>query len=275
MNWYHHPDAVDRLAAEYVMGSMLPRVKRRFEQVMRPRSEVALAVEDWSERTLPLLMDLPELAPSPGLWAEVERRTQGASAAVQAPETASPTGSQNASPKASQKPSQKATPAPDKAPWWQRWLGPVPASALAFGLVLGLALPMAVDLARGPQGEADEMQLPQSYVGVLATAQGQPGLIVSSLRQGTMVDFKVLSPVAVPAGQTLFLWRIDKAGVATPLGAVPAPQAKFAHLRLSEPAEKVFFPAVELAVSIEPAGSQPAQPSGAYVYRGLCGKLWK
>jgi anti-sigma-K factor RskA len=256
MNWYRHPDTVDRLASEYVMGSMLPRVKRRFEQVMLQRSEVALAVEDWSERTLPLLMSLPELTPSPGMWAEVERRTQGASAAAQVA-------------------AKGASNAPDKAPWWQRWLGTVPASALAFGLVLGLALPVAVNMHRGQPADADEMQLPQSYVGVLATAEGKPGLIVSSLRKGTMVDFKELSPVAVAAGHTLFLWRIDKAGVASPLGAVPAPQAKFAHLRLSEPAEKVFFPAVELAVSIEPSGSLPAQPSGAYVYRGLCGKLWK
>lgn len=256
MNWYRHPDTVDRLAAEYVMGSMMPRVKRRFEQVMLQRSEVALAVEAWSDRTLPLLMDLPEVAPSPGLWAEVERRTQGPVSPV------------------AQAVANAASPAA-KAPWWQRWLDPVPASALAFGLVLGLALPMAVNLYRGQPLDADEMQLPQSYVGVLATAEGQPGLIVSSLRKGTMVDFKELSPVAVPAGHTLFLWRIDKAGVASPLGAVPSPQAKFAHLKLDKPAEKVFFPAVELAVSIEPVGSQPAQPSGAYVYRGLCGKLWK
>jgi anti-sigma-K factor RskA len=175
MNWYRHPDTVDRLASEYVMGSMLPRVKRRFEQVMLQRSEVALAVEDWSERTLPLLMSLPELTPSPGMWAEVERRTQGASAAAQVA-------------------AKGASNAPDKAPWWQRWLGTVPASALAFGLVLGLALPMAVNVYRGQPADADEMQLPQSYVGVLATAEGKPGLIVSSLRKGTMVDFKELSP---------------------------------------------------------------------------------
>jgi anti-sigma-K factor RskA len=260
MNWYRHPETVDRLAAQYVMGRFSPPAQRRFEQVMRQRTEVAQAVEAWSDRALPLLMSLPELSPPPDLWAKIEQRTQGrasaASAAAQA-RAPSPSSSSNAQ---------------TAAPWWRRWLAPVPAGAWAFGLVLGISLPLAMNVY---QAQQQEMQLPQSYVGVLATAAGKPGLIVSSLRRGTRVDLKELSPVAVPAGQTLYLWRIDKLGAVTPLGAIPTPQAKFAHLTLSEPAETAFFPAVELAVSLETVGSQPAQPSGAFVYRGLCGKLWK
>jgi hypothetical protein len=30
-----------------------------------------------------------------------------------------------------------------------------------------------------------------------------------------------------------------------------------------------------LALSIESAGAAPALPSGPFVYRGLCGKLWR
>ena len=46
-------------------------------------------------------------------------------------------------------------------------------------------------------------------------------------------------------------------------------------MSIADTAEKVFFPAVELAVSVEPAGSAPTAPALPYVYRGLCGKLWK
>lgn len=258
MNWYRHPDTVDRLAAEYVMGSMTPAVKRRFESVMHQQTDVAMAVQSWSEATLPLLMRLPEQTPSPALWAHIEKRTQVQAQAVS---------------------NQQA------APWWQRWFAPIPAGAMAFGVMLGLALPLAVNVSRTPQPApsvpstpptvVSKLQLPASYVGVLATASGKPGLIVSSLRRGTTVDLKVLSPVDVPAGSELFLWRIDKAGVVTPLGAIPAAQDKFAHLTLKEPAEAAFFPAVELAVSIEAKGTTPLAPTGAFVYRGLCGKLWK
>jgi hypothetical protein len=53
------------------------------------------------------------------------------------------------------------------------------------------------------------------------------------------------------------------------------PAGKLVQLALDEPAEKVFFTAVELAVSIEPVGARPAAPSTPYVYRGLCGKVWR
>jgi anti-sigma-K factor RskA len=247
MNWYRHPETVDRLAAEYVMGHMTPPVKRRFERVMAQRTDVALAVDHWAELTLPMLMRLPEQTPSPALWDAIEQRTH-----LQPTHTASA----------------KTLP----TPWWRRWLAPIPAGALAMGLTLGAALPLVIQLYQAQQAD---MQLPESYVGVLATQQGKPGLIVSSLRHGKVVDFKVVTPVSVPAGHVLYLWRIDKAGVAAPLGAVPATGGKILHVPLQEPAEKAFFAAVELAVSIEQAGVVPATPTQPYVYRGLCGKVWK
>jgi anti-sigma-K factor RskA len=242
MNWYRHPETIDRLAAEYVMGHMTPPVKRRFESVMAKRTDVAMAVDTWADLTLPMLMRLPEQTPSPALWSAIEQRTQVLAA------TAPPVS------------------------WWRRWLAPIPAGALAMGLTLGAALPLGIQLYEAQQAD---MQLPESYVGVLATPQGKPGLIVSSLRHGTVVDFKVVTPVSVPAGHVLYLWRIDKAGVAAPLGAVPSTGGKILHVPLKEPAEKAFFAAVELAVSTELEGKVPGTPSLPYVYRGLCGKVWK
>lgn len=265
MNWYHHPDTVDRLAAAYVQGSMGAATRRRFEQIMFQRTDVALAVEAWSQRMQPLLMALPEPQPSAALWAAIEQRTTAHSQALPA----------NVA-------SNHARPS-DEGAWWRRWLAPLPVGALAFGLVAGTTLtllvqqqqvqPAAVVAQASPPPSA--LQLPASYVGVLATAKGQPGLIISSLRQGKRVDLKVITPVPLAEGTVLYLWRIDKAGQFSPLGALPTAVDKLAHIDLPEPAEKVFFPAVELAVSAERVGSAPAQPSGALVYRGLCGKLWK
>ena len=110
------------------------------------------------------------------------------------------------------------------------------------------------------------------YIGVLANAQGQQGMLVSSLRRGKTVDLKQLSPVSLPPGRTLFLWAIDAAGRASAIA--PLPNQAFASLPLAQPAEALFSGAVELAVSAEPLGSTPAAPSLPYVYRGLCGKLW-
>lgn len=44
MNWYRHPATIDRLAAEYVLGSLHGGARSRFEQVMGAHPAVARAV---------------------------------------------------------------------------------------------------------------------------------------------------------------------------------------------------------------------------------------
>ena len=240
MNWYQHHTTVDRLAAAYVLGTLQGGARRRFESVLDQKTLLRLAVDDWTLRLAPLLTTLPPLEPSRALWKAVAQRT-----AV----------------KADSKPQ----------PLWRRIFSTIPAGALAMGVLVGVMAPALwnTQLYGDPQA-----QLPASYVGVLATADGKPGLIVSSLRHGMSVDIKQVAPVAVPQGMRLYLWRIDAAGKASPLG--PIPTGKWVQLPLQEPAEKIFSQAVELGVSLERADSgNPQTPQLPYVYRGLCGKLWK
>lgn len=238
MNWYRNPSAIDQLAAAYVVGTLHGRARRRFENVMQGQAALATAVNGWTERLAPLYASLPPQTPSAGLW----RRIAVATTAPATPSTS----------------------------WWRRVLAPIPAGALALGLTMGVLLPVVWQVHEQSQRG---MQLPDSYVGVLGTAQGQPGLIISSLRGGKVVDIKQVTPVTVPQGQALYLWRIDKAGAVAAIG--PLPHGAWTHLELDKPAEQVFFPAVELAVSLEPVGAQPAAPTQPFVYRGLCGKLWR
>ena len=245
MNWHHSPDLVERLAAAYALGTLAGPARRRFEAVMKTQPGVARAAALWDTRLEPLGRRLAPLPAGAELWAQIERRSFGASTV--APEPAS---------------------AP--ARWWKRLLSPLPASALAFGLMLGLLLP-----ALGPllQGGATDAQLPESYVGVLARADGRTGMIVSSRRHGTIVDFKQVQPVPIGAGQTLFLWAIDASGKTWPVG--PVPQGSFVQVVLAQTSETLFARTSELAISIEAAGSAPTLPGGPFAYRGLCGKLWR
>lgn len=233
---------------------MSARARRRFEQIMARHPDVAQAVSRWAERAMPIALSLPPQTLSARSWTRLADTLRFGEA---------PASKGNAS----------ATDAAPPRRWWQRWFAPVPAGALAMGLALGLCLPIAVQNIRSAR---TDMQLPESYVGVLGTPQGKPGLIVSSLRRGTVVDLKVVTAVPVPAGHHLHLWRIDKEGVPTALGPLPpANQGQIVHMTLPQAAEEAFFPAVELAVSVESDSQAPQHPTQPFVYRGLCGKVWK
>lgn len=239
--WHQRFEAVDALAAAYVLGTLKGRARNRFERVQQRQPALQQAVQDWTQRLAPMLLALPPVSPHPAVWWAIERRTLRPADAI-----ARPT-------------------------WWQRWLAPIPTGALAIGLVMGAVAPVLLQqMETTAPGDA---QLPASYVGVLGTADGRPGLIVSSLRKGRTIDIKQIKAVDVPPGFVRYLWRIDKDKNIFALG--PVPDGPWVQMALSEPAEKLFFSAVELAVSLEPAGIQPTLPSRAFVYRGLCGKLWK
>ena len=263
MNWHRHPELLDRLAAEYALGTLKGGARRRFESVMRTQPEVARAAARWATRLEPLDARLPEVPAGEALWSRIEHQAFGEA------RTAS---TRPATEHSTRTPGTTGRGAATAASWWQRWFGPAPAAALAFGLALGVGLPV---VQQALQGEA-QTQLPESYVGVLATADGRPGLIVSSLRHGRTVDFKVVQRVAVPEGSVPFLWTLDAKGVPQAVGPLPALAGggSFVSIDLGRSAEQIFARAVELAVSLEAAGSSPAAPSAPYVYRGLCGKLW-
>ena len=73
MNYDTHPQ-LDRLVADYVLGTMPPRVRRRLEAVMRRSPAVQAAVDAWSDRLHLLSRVESPLDPSPAVFARIERR---------------------------------------------------------------------------------------------------------------------------------------------------------------------------------------------------------
>jgi len=298
MHWSDHPETVDALAAQYVLGTLQGSARRRFEALTDERAALREAVTRWEQQLGRLGSALPPVAPSPGLWNALAARaavdaqadvTAGAaavalSAATPLPAQAPAAPAAGPSAAAASPPSGPVSPgpaAPRRGPSpgllqrlarvFDALLAPVPAAALALGLVAGLALPTVMTALSPPA--AQDTELPESYVGVLATPDGRQGLIVASRRHGLVVDLKQVTPVTPPAGRTLFLWTIDAQGGVQPVG--PVPHGAYVQAPLPAPAEQVFNTAVELAVSIEPIGTRPQAPDGDFVYRGLCGKVWR
>ncbi len=86
------PKLIDALAAEYVLGTLSGRARRRFERWRSEKWHVERRVQPGKNGFTGLALRLPPMRPSPHVWTQIEKRigraaTPGASAAprTQAP----------------------------------------------------------------------------------------------------------------------------------------------------------------------------------------------
>lgn len=68
------PQTLDLLAAEFALGTLAGAARRRFERWFAADPFVARRVHAWEERLAGLNFRLEPVAPSPAVWATIERR---------------------------------------------------------------------------------------------------------------------------------------------------------------------------------------------------------
>lgn len=238
---YDHPGLLEKLAGEYVLGTMSARVRRRFAQILLESLPAQRAVAEWTTRLEPLSRAIPLVSPSRQVWRAIERRTRPASAAT------------------SRSDNIRAR--------WSDWMKP--ALGFCFGIVVTFGL-----IQQAPQMfglESHSNTLAASYVGLLTDATGAPAVAASSLRRGTVLSIKILKPLAIPGGKVAQLWALPVDGAPIPVGVIPA--SGKVDIRLGAPAEKIFAKVPKLAVSFEATPAAKA-PSGEFVLSGHCIKIW-
>src|ERR1700722_2811650 len=74
------PQLIERLAAEFVLGTLRGGARLRFGRWIATDATVAGAVRRWEDRLAPLAARVPRIAPSPHVWQAIERRTGSVSA---------------------------------------------------------------------------------------------------------------------------------------------------------------------------------------------------
>jgi len=243
---YDRPELLDKLASEYVLGTLRGRARRRFEQVLRAHPAARSTVHAWEDRLGRLASSVAPVKPPDRVWAAIEARLIPAPrAAVQAPSG------------------------------WRAWIRPL--AGFAFGAVFAIGLVVndpgrfvsVDDVAQSRQA------LPQSYVGLLVNDAGDPTLLASSTRYGRRLTVKFLRPVD-PAGKVIQLWALPREGAPFPVGVVkPAKPPASTTLDLADTSERLFSNVSRLAVSLEDApAAGGALPSGPFVLAGNCVKLW-
>jgi anti-sigma-K factor RskA len=74
---YKNPQLRDRLAAEYVLGTLRGRARARFESLLRYDPALRRTVADWEDRVTPLAAAASEIAPPARVWRALSRRIAG------------------------------------------------------------------------------------------------------------------------------------------------------------------------------------------------------
>ena len=74
---YDDFELLDRIAREYVVGTLRGRARSRFEVVMRSNESARRSVRAWEDRLLPLSLGLAPLAPQSTVWQAIESRLDG------------------------------------------------------------------------------------------------------------------------------------------------------------------------------------------------------
>ena len=77
---YESQELLDRLAAEYVLGTLRGPARRRFERLCGSRAEALRARQRWENEWLPLSVSLRPMRPSDAVWPSIRRRLFGDSA---------------------------------------------------------------------------------------------------------------------------------------------------------------------------------------------------
>jgi len=74
---YEQTELLDRLAAEYALGTLRGHARRRFERVCSQSAAARRAVYRWEDDWSLLSRRLPPVQPSPRVWANVRRQLFG------------------------------------------------------------------------------------------------------------------------------------------------------------------------------------------------------
>ncbi len=179
---YGKPALADRLASEYVLGTLRGPARRRFESLLSGHPALRDAVVQWELRLMPLNTAVSPVAPSRSVWPRIEARLFGLP--------------------------------PEPVRWWRKlamWQG-----AASFATIAAIGLAVALSQ---PQPVAPPVVI---VLNANPDAQGvRPASFVASVSaDGRALVLKPLDAVAIDANRVLELWAVPGTGAPRSLGLV-------------------------------------------------------
>jgi anti-sigma-K factor RskA len=260
------PELQDRLAAEYVLGTLRGRARLRFQAWMRGDAAVRRAVSEWETRLAPMAAGVPAVRPPRRVWQGIEARIAG----LAAPRPAA---------------SVTASRADTGGFWnslafWRNW-GLIAAGCVAT-LVGALALkkpefvevPVVREIVREVVREVEPVRLQPSYVAVLRDKGGKPVLVATAARKSNELWIKRIGIDAEPPEHGYELWGLFEQQDKPPKLLGMLPKDDKSTIKLTAAADEVLkdFPA--LAITLEPARGSGGTATGPVIASGDCFQFW-
>ncbi len=237
---YGRPALADRLAAEYVLGTLRGPARRRFEALLPAHPALREAVQAWQERLVLLAASEEGVEPPERVWQAVQRRLFASTAATTTtPASARERGAWRA------------------LAWWRALAGAGFVATLAMVLVLNQTPEPQAPVVVVLQANPDVAQAAQAVFGT------QAAFVASVSGDGRALVLRPLAELPAPAQKALELWAVPAQGAPRSLGLVQAGGTT------TVTRAQLLRNTAAFAVSVEPPGGSPTgAPTGPIVSLG-------
>ncbi|HEV8691192.1 MAG TPA: anti-sigma factor [Ideonella sp.] len=231
---YSRRPLADRLAAEFVLGTLRGPARRRFDALLPAHPTLRAAVAHWQDALVPLAASVKPVQPSAVVWQRIEARLFAERRA------------------ANDEPAQPAR-------WWQRVLPWRAATGLAT--VAALALGVALTIPKPAQPPVLVVLAPSDAA--VGAALQNARFVASVSADGRGLVLRPVDALALDPQRALELWAVPGQGAPRSLGLV-ATSGATKVIRAELLRNTAAF-----AVSLEPAGGSPTgAPTGPIISVG-------
>src|SRR5262245_16609871 len=250
MRYRGKPELQDKLAAEYVLGTLRGRARARFQAWLREDAALRRTVAEWESRLAPMAGAIAEVRPPRRVWTAIQSRIGGGAREAKGGFW-------------------------DSLAFWRNWGLVATGCAAALVAALALRAPETVEVVKTVEVPVKDIQ--PSYVAFLHATQGGDKLVFVAYarRDSDEMWVKKVALGDAPADHGHELWGLPATPGAPPKSLGMLPRDERGTIRLAAAAGETLrdFPA--LAISIEPAGgSKTGLPTGPVIAKGDCLPLW-
>jgi anti-sigma-K factor RskA len=251
VNIGNKPELLDKLCADYALGTMKGGARRRLENYARQSATVRASLLLWQERMAAMIELVPQVVPRPHVWPSIARKVSL--------EIQNSRSSEFATLAQSTDKLLRAT--------INRWRSIAMAGGLATAASVLVGWQQYTEIKQSNlQLIASSAATPQlRYVAVLADEKSNANILITVDSKNSQVAIQRVGQFKEADEKSLQLWAIPKSGAPTSLSVLEA--GRLMRLKVSN---TLLDSSEVLAVSLEVKGGVPSEkgPIGPVLFKG-------